>query len=150
MWSAFIDQRWTPSCKRSDTDAAEIRFFDDTIQAKINRGTSFSIGKKLPTPFLDDTSMNHVRTFVVPPPDSSGVPSGTRYRYDVWPQRLNDTLFGPKREVKPLIQVENERRQHSAAAQQITDAILISPNLNRKDWHETMEAVIMIQSVWRM
>lgn len=83
-------------------DDAEILFFDESINAKLNRSKKAAIanlrGGKRPTNFIDDTSMNVQETFTPPPPSHWGLPDdGKIYHYGSFP-KLNQNLFGKTRE----------------------------------------------------
>lgn len=72
-FQVFIDTRLVPP---SDEQSAFARaFFEESIIAKVNR-SRLKIAK-IPTPFLDDTSLVHSSVFHAPAPSRAGLVEGT-------------------------------------------------------------------------
>jgi hypothetical protein len=123
--AAFIKDRQSESAKQFfrvffDTQAfqrflltrvmnenvSQIKFFDESIQAKTNRSRLKLY--KIATPFLNDTSLKISNTVVAIQPDGSNVPEHTFYIYPLFPQ-LNVSRFGEIREVKQLVSMSECR-----------------------------------------
>jgi len=86
-------------------NSSYIRFFEESIQAKINRSKLKLY--KLPTPFLNDKSMSINNTVVAIPPDLSNLPiDDTLYVYPKFP-RFNAELFNTPREIKLLVSMSD-------------------------------------------
>jgi len=104
----FIDQRWTKDGKSTPTDDLEIKLFDELIIVKQSKNKLQSKKKKT-TPFLEDKSSDISETFVVPPPSTLDLRPAV-YEYNSFP-KLQDSLFGKIRFVKPLIEDNKNFKQ---------------------------------------
>ncbi len=80
-----------------------VRFFDESINAKLNR--AFSTDVHHPTPFLDDTSMDHHGVFLAPPPNAKGSYPRCKSTPGCWPTR-DPTLYGNVRAARQLFRRE--------------------------------------------
>eukprot|EP00547_Thalassionema_nitzschioides_P007486 CAMPEP_0194204628 /NCGR_PEP_ID=MMETSP0156-20130528/4096_1 /TAXON_ID=33649 /ORGANISM="Thalassionema nitzschioides, Strain L26-B" /LENGTH=1620 /DNA_ID=CAMNT_0038930687 /DNA_START=42 /DNA_END=4904 /DNA_ORIENTATION=- len=91
MFQRFLEER------NEHPEDPEIRFFDESIIAKLNRSKKEAIakgGKKIPTPFLDDDSERITKTFTPPQPSILGLPDHeSTYQYGTFPD-LDQSLFG--------------------------------------------------------
>lgn len=56
-------------------------YFDECIDAKLNRYAARRYGDKIDTPFLDNKTSQHQKTYVPPSPDRTGLPHGDDYIY---------------------------------------------------------------------
>ncbi len=88
----FVDERMQPE----NANAADIVFFDQSIDAKHNRSRLRL--SKFATPFLDSVEFEICKTQVAVSPDVSDLPVGVKYRYSPFP-RLNAELYLPPRAV---------------------------------------------------
>jgi len=86
--------------RQENPDEPEVKFFDQSINAKINRSKkrSLTLGrpgqKRKDTSFLHDTSGKISETYAPPPPSNWGLPDdGRSYSYGRFPP-LNPDLFG--------------------------------------------------------
>jgi len=98
----------------SQPDRPEVRFFDESIVAKMNRS---ALAKHEPTPFLDDRSDAVNETFQPPPPSNWGLPADGRvYNYSQgFPSRLDQTRIGAVREPARLVKSAELVRKASTA-----------------------------------
>ena len=95
-FSQFVDERVLHLKKNQD-----VIFFDESIDAKMDRYMLRKLFKQTTdTPFLNDRNVNiHVKTYVPPSPDTSGLPVNALYKYNGFP-RLDSTLFSKPRNMK--------------------------------------------------
>lgn len=70
MFTQFIDERSSPAMP--EDRIKDITFFDESIDAKMNR-YMFNL-QKIDTPFLLDDARLHVKTFVPPSPNIENLP----------------------------------------------------------------------------
>jgi hypothetical protein len=72
-FSQFVDERVgrVQSSQGSGPLPSDIVFFDESIDAKINRSGIMSLVGPIDTPFLKTTCSNHIKTYVPPSPDTS-------------------------------------------------------------------------------
>ncbi|RHY95317.1 hypothetical protein DYB31_015866, partial [Aphanomyces astaci] len=69
----------------ADNVPADVRFFDASINQKLNR--SMTLGKKYDVSFLEDKAESIRETYVAPPPSTMGLPdNGMRYKYRGFPR----------------------------------------------------------------
>eukprot|EP00742_Colponemidia_sp_Colp-10_P008924 GILJ01009697.1.p1 GENE.GILJ01009697.1~~GILJ01009697.1.p1 ORF type:complete len:1130 (-),score=163.99 GILJ01009697.1:140-3529(-) len=136
MFERFIEER----IQSLADPFPEVRFFDESIKAKINR-SKWAV-RKQDTPFLASNEDAIKETFVAPPPNTLGLDPNINYRYDYFP-RFKADLFGPVRTVKPLVQRERTINKSSAAS-----AVLMV-TLSRRTWQDTMKSIVKLQAMWR-
>jgi len=82
-------------------------------------------------------------TFISPPPSSNDL-KAARYEYNSFP-KLQDSLFGKIRFVKPLL---NDAKKFKPQSSKVNDSTLIVHGGN-KDWSEAMRSVVIIQTRYR-
>jgi hypothetical protein len=70
MFTQFIDERSLHSM--AEDRLTDITFFDESIDAKMNR-YMFNL-QKIDTPFLLDDARRHIKTFVPPTPNTDNLP----------------------------------------------------------------------------
>ena len=88
MFQRFLEER------QENPMDPEIRFFDESIIAKLNRSAKAKVSKKFTTPFLDDKTNDINKTFISTPPSNLGIPDNdTVYQYGTFPS-LDKSLFG--------------------------------------------------------
>ena len=68
LFQAFIQTRAEVLESKNKEASSDIKLFDEEIVAKKNRS---AMRKKLPTPFLNDASMNISGMFIANPPNNS-------------------------------------------------------------------------------
>ena len=77
-----------------------VLFFDETIDAKMNRYT-FRL-RNIDTPFILDSTTRHTKTYVPPTPDTTNLPATNtpsgHFEYDKFPQ-LDPNLFSAPRQM---------------------------------------------------
>jgi hypothetical protein len=91
---------------------AEIVFFDESIDAKLNRST-LRLRKKA-TPFLSDAEEHVSKTFVTIAPDNSDIPVNSRFTYPLFPA-LNAALIRPPRDTKVFVTEDSEEYGYRTA-----------------------------------
>ncbi|KAL3803294.1 hypothetical protein ACHAW5_009754 [Stephanodiscus triporus] len=94
-------------------DAADIKFFDQSIDAKRNR--SKLTLKKKETNFLHAASAHRdLKRIKAVEPSGEGLPplpgGETRYMYKMWPVSFDERLFGTPRPIPSIISAEFDRR----------------------------------------
>mmetsp|Transcript_3652 Transcript_3652/g.6593 ORF Transcript_3652/g.6593 Transcript_3652/m.6593 type:complete len:1307 (+) Transcript_3652:173-4093(+) len=94
-------------------DAPDIKFFDQSIDAKRNR--SKLMLKKKETPFLHSASAHRdlKRVQAVEPNGEGLSPLENKegaYMYEMWPLSFDETLFGTPRPIPSIISAEFDRR----------------------------------------
>ena len=109
LFAKFISDRSTTN----DVDADEIIFFDESIIDKTK--STFITTRKKSTPLLDDTSHQIKDTFVVPAPNTIGLESAQRIRYERFPSRMRIENFGPARSATFLINVSDKVKAHGSS-----------------------------------
>jgi DENN domain-containing protein 5 len=91
FFQQFLEER------QAYPDTPEIRFFEESIIAKINRSKKATMangGKKRPTPFLKDETWKVTKTYTPPPPSNLGLPDNNdTYTYGTFPT-LDPSRFG--------------------------------------------------------
>jgi len=95
------------------SDAADIKFFDQSIDAKRNR--SKLTLKKKETNFLHAASAHRdLKRIKAVEPSGEGLPplpdGRTRYMYEMWPVTFDERLFGTPRPIPSIISDEFDRR----------------------------------------
>lgn len=117
MFQCFVDDRYEGNASAKAKDL-EVLFFDEYIDQHINSKHA---------PFLNDTSQAHNKAnrFVCLLPNKETLPKGFSSRYLTFPSKLDHTLFGALRPVKPLVSKEEE-----AAVQNKMDMSKVRPRLN--------------------
>ncbi len=86
----FVDERMQPE----NANAADIVFFDQSIDAKHNRSRLRL--SKFATPFLDSTEFEICKTQVAVLPDVSDLPAGLKYKYSPFPRLNSDLYLSPR------------------------------------------------------
>lgn len=108
----------------------EIKFFDESILAKLNR-SKFALNKSS-TPFLSDDSDALREIFTVPGPSTADVVHGQTFSYASFPE-FSGSRFGPVRPPVRLVdQVEIKRLGMSAALADVRAATIIAAFASRK------------------
>jgi len=116
LWELAMTQQFDDFVTRkmhNATDAPDIKFFDQSIDAKRNR--SRLILKKKETLFLHAASARRdLKRIQAVEPNSEGLPSlGSGegvYMYEMWPLTFDESLFGPPRPIPSIISAEFDRR----------------------------------------
>jgi len=92
-------------------DAPDIKFFDQSIDAKRNR--SRLMLKKKETPFLHSASAHRdLKKVKAVEPNGEGLPPKQgAYMYKVWPLSFDESLFGTARPIPNIISAEFDRRK---------------------------------------
>ncbi|CAN0401931.1 unnamed protein product, partial [Discosporangium mesarthrocarpum] len=105
MFERFLEER------TADHTQPEVRFFDESIVAKLNRSKT---NIKRETPFLSDNSdaHNQVRVVFSPPaPSNWGLPDdGSQYSYGSSFPRLNKDRYGTVRWARRLFKTADQHR----------------------------------------
>ena len=96
----FVDERVLSTSRYED-----IVFFDESIDAKMNRYT-FKL-RNIDTPFLLDNGTRHTKTYVPPTANTSNLPEvkGT-YKYPTFP-KLDNSLFSDARKLEVTFDTGN-------------------------------------------
>ncbi|KAL9180662.1 hypothetical protein ACHAXT_011115 [Thalassiosira profunda] len=91
-------------------DAPDIKFFDQSIDAKKNRSKLRM--KKKETPFLVSASAHRdLKQVKAVAPNAEGLPETKRkYLYETWPVGFDESLFGTPRPIPSIISAEFDRR----------------------------------------
>ena len=94
-------------------DAPDIKFFDQSVDAKKNR--SILRLKKKETPFLHAACAHReLKRIKAVEPNSKDLPySESSYMYNVWPLSFDEELFGTPRPIPSIISAEFDRRDHT-------------------------------------
>lgn len=87
-----------------DNNTQEIRFFDESIQAKLNR-SKLTFHKK-DTPFLNDHSFDINTTSVALTPLATDLPEGLLYHHETFPL-MNPDLFYNPRDIEVLVKPDD-------------------------------------------
>ena len=91
-------------------DAADIKFFDQSIDAKRNR--SRKTLKKKETNFLHSANAHRdLKCIEAVEPSREGLPGMRKYMYEMWPVTFDDDLFGTPRPIPSIISAEFDRRR---------------------------------------
>ncbi|CAM9758208.1 unnamed protein product [Chrysoparadoxa australica] len=110
MFERFMEER------SARPNQPEIRFFEESILAKLNRSKTNPI--KHETPFLSDTMESHSQTFSPPPPSNWGLPDdGTTYSYDGFPGLCKER-YGNVRWARRLFKTPDQHRNIGSANHQ--------------------------------
>eukprot|EP00752_Nemacystus_decipiens_P011001 g9775.t1 len=111
MFERFLEERTT------NPTQPEVRFFDESIAAKLNRSKTHPI--KRDTPFLNDLSDAHNQVFNPPAPSNWGLPDdGSQYAYGLSFPRLNKDRYGTVRWAKRLFKTPDQHRNVSSVNHQ--------------------------------
>ncbi|CAN0409156.1 unnamed protein product, partial [Ectocarpus fasciculatus] len=103
MFERFLEER------TANPTQPEVRFFDESIAAKLNRSKTNPIKKD--TPFLNDQSDAHNQVFNPPAPSNWGLPDdGSQYAYGLSFPRLNKDRYGTVRWAKRLFKTPDQHR----------------------------------------
>ncbi|KAL7544800.1 hypothetical protein ACHAWF_008159 [Thalassiosira exigua] len=107
-------------------DAPDVKFFDQSVDAKGNRSRLKL--KKKETPFLVSASARRaLKRVKAVEPDGEGLPEanhkGQAYTYETWPTEFDETLFGTPRPIPSIIAAEFDRRAglRSSRARMVED-----------------------------
>jgi len=100
MFQKFIQE------KSNKPKPDDLRFFDESIQAKLNR---HKFAKKLPTPFLSSKEWEVASCFTPPLPSTEGIPVGKRFVYSRFPDiKLKENVIGTIRHARQLVDSSHE------------------------------------------
>lgn len=90
-------------------DVPDLIFFDQSIDAKLNRSRLKL--KKVETPFLQSAKTHKVlKPFLAVAPNTENLLHEGPYMYKTWPETLNTNLFGSPRPIPTIITAEFDRQ----------------------------------------